>query len=178
MSGRRASRWSCPWGGSGCGRRGRVSQAWYGLPNSEAYPVILFRPPVGAAPPRWRVSVNHYGFSTYIDWSQGDSNPRPSACHADALPTAPWPRVARLWTGWPRAATPSKVGWRQPFRAIRRVTPQGVTGVVGRPLDSSRRAARVVDGSSAPRLAPLRQALHSPQNVWGSRGRAASHRSW
>ena len=25
-------------------------------------------------------------------WSQGDSNPRPSACHADALPTAPWPR--------------------------------------------------------------------------------------
>ena len=30
------------------------------------------------------------------NWSQGDSNPRPSACHADALPTAPWPRVTRL----------------------------------------------------------------------------------
>lgn len=26
------------------------------------------------------------------DWSQRDSNSRPSACHADALPTAPWPR--------------------------------------------------------------------------------------
>ena len=41
-------------------------------------------------------------------WSQGGSNPRPSACHADALPTAPWPlgffvfhclRIGRTWQG-------------------------------------------------------------------------------
>ncbi len=33
----------------------------------------------------------------YVDWSQRDSNSRPSACHADALPTAPWPRAGGLW---------------------------------------------------------------------------------
>ena len=41
-------------------------------------------------------------------WSQGGSNPRPSACHADALPTAPWPlgffmshylRIGPIWQG-------------------------------------------------------------------------------
>src|SRR5690606_18829078 len=26
-------------------------------------------------------------------WTQGDSNPRPPACHAGALPAAPWARV-------------------------------------------------------------------------------------
>src|SRR5690625_825834 len=31
-------------------------------------------------------------------WSQGDSNPQPSACKADALPIAPWPLVGRA--GW------------------------------------------------------------------------------
>ncbi|GEM_PF-4612401 len=27
-------------------------------------------------------------------WSQGESNPRPSECHSDALPTELWPRNA------------------------------------------------------------------------------------
>ncbi len=49
------------------------------------------------------------------EWSQRDSNSRPSACHADALPTAPWPQPARL--------CPDKTG---------HATPCGPTPIAGR----------------------------------------------
>lgn len=45
-------------------------------------------------------------------WSQRDSNSRPSACHADALPTAPWPRDRALWQTGLGSASGSNRGWR------------------------------------------------------------------
>ena len=41
------------------------------------------------------------------NWSQRDSNSRPSACHADALPTAPWPREVLIIHN----STNSAMGW-------------------------------------------------------------------
>ena len=37
------------------------------------------------------------------EWSQWDSNPRPLACHASALPTELWPRSAYI-VAWPAGA--------------------------------------------------------------------------
>src|SRR5699024_8120954 len=39
---------------------------------------------------RWRAETCRHRLIT--GWTQGDSNPRPSHCERDALPTAPWAR--------------------------------------------------------------------------------------
>ena len=45
-------------------------------------------------------------FASLLEWSQRDLNSRPPACHAGALPTAPWPQQRYYITDGPKKLPP------------------------------------------------------------------------